>query len=280
MRDEVLVTGGTGKTGRLVAQHLAARGVAARVASRTPNGAGQARFDWNDVSSFDAALEGTTAIYMVAPADTLEVLAGMRPFMERAVAAGIGPLVLLSGSSIPPGGPMMGAAHQWLIDHAPSWTALRPTWFMQNFLEYPHLDTIRDEDSIYSATGEGRVAFIDVEDIARVAVKALTGTALKNRDVLLTGPEALDYSDVAKLIAEARGRPLVYRRLSVDALAARFEAAGMRPEYAAGLAAVDGEIAGGSEEQVTNDVAAVTGRPPRSFANFAKANRQAWGEVR
>ena len=171
---------------------------------------------------------------------------------------------------------MMGAAHQWLIDHAPKWTALRPTWFMQNFLDYPHLASIQEENRIYSATGAGRVAFIDVEDIARVAVEALTGAALQNRDVMLTGSEALDYADVAKLIAAASGRPVAYHALSVDELAARFEAAGMPPEYAQGLAGVDGEIANGSEEQVTGEVAAVTGKSPKTFAEFAAANRATW----
>lgn len=280
MRDQILVTGGTGKTGRYVAQHLAARGVAARVASRTPKVAEQVRFDWNDASTFDAALEGTTAIYMVAPSDTFEVLEGMRPFMERAVAAGVGPLVLLSATSTPPGGPMMGAAHQWLIHHAPNWTALRPTWFMQNFLDYPHSTSIEEEGKLYSATGRGRVGFIDVGDIARVAVEALTGTALKNRDVLLTGPEAIDYHEVGRLITEASGRPVEYEELSIDALAAHFEAAGMPSEYAQGLAAIDGEIAAGSEEQVTDEVTAITGQPARSFADFAAANRAVWEKSR
>lgn len=276
MCDQVLVTGGTGKTGRLVAQYLAERGIPARVASRTAHSAEHVRFDWSDATSYDAALAGATAVYMVAPADTFDVLAGMRPFMERAVAAGIGPLVLLSGSSLPPGGPMMGAAHQWLIDHAPHWSVLRPTWFMQNFLDDPHLASIRDEGRIYSATGAGRVAFIDVADIARVAVEALTGAALKNRDVLLTGPEALDYGDVAQRIAAASARPVVYHTLTVDSLAARFEAAGMPSEYAQALAEVDGEIERGSEEQVTDEVAAITGRPARTFADFAAENRDLW----
>lgn len=170
----------------------------------------------------------------------------------------------------------MGAAHQWLIDHAPHWSVLRPTWFMQNFLDDPHLASIRDEGRIYSATGAGRVAFIDVADIARVAVEALTGAALKNRDVLLTGPEALDYGDVAQRIAAASARPVVYHTLTVDSLAARFEAAGMPSEYAQALAEVDGEIERGSEEQVTDEVAAITGRPARTFADFAAENRDLW----
>lgn len=276
MSDQILVTGGTGRTGRLVARYLAARGMGARIATRTPTDPEQVRFDWHDPTSFEAALAGAMGVYMVAPANTFEVLAAMRPFMERAVAAGVGPLVLLSGSSLPSGGAMMGAAHQWLSDHAPRWAVLRPTWFMQNFLDAGHRDTIRDEGRIYSATGSGRVAFIDVDDIARVAVEALAGNGLTNRDALLTGAEALDYGQVASLIAQVSGRRVVHQDLSVAELTARLVAGGMPADYAGSLAGVDGEIAGGSEERVTDEVAAIAGRPARSFAEFARSNAAVW----
>lgn len=276
MNNGILVIGGTGKTGRHVAAQLAARGVPARVATRTPSAATQVRFDWHDPRSFDQALEGTTAIYMVAPADTLDVLSAMTPFMERALAAGVGPLVLLSASTLEPGGPMMGAVHQWLIDNAPNWTALRPTWFMQNFLDDPHRHTILSEGRIYTATQDGRVGFIDADDIARVAVKALTTEELKNRDVVLTGPESLSYGDVAALIVSATGRPVTHEKLDIPGLAARHETAGLPPEYAYGLAATDGEIADGTADWITEEVEKTTGYPPRSFAAFAKDNADAW----
>ena len=232
MRKPILITGGTGKTGRRVAEQLASRGIDARVGTRSPDGAGQVRFDWNDATSNDAALAGVSGVYMVAPANTLEPLAAMIPFMKHAITHDNGPLVLLSASSLEPGGPMMGAVHQWLIEHAPVWTVLRPTWFMQNFSEHQHLRTVREDSAIFSATGNGRVGFVDANDIARVAVEALVTSKLIGRDLVLTGPEALRYDDVATLISDASGRSVRHQRLNVDAMASRFEAGGLPPSYA------------------------------------------------
>jgi uncharacterized protein YbjT (DUF2867 family) len=94
--------------------------------------------------------------------------------------------------------------------------------------------------------------------------------------VLLTGPEALSYADVANLIGEARGSPVVHHNLDVAGLAARFEADGLPPAYAQGMAAMDGELAIGSEDRVTAEVLTATGRSPRSFSEFARTFAALW----
>lgn len=277
MSDRVLVTGGTGKTGQRVATLLAGRGVEARVAMRLPRQPGQVRFDWRDAGTFNDALDGVGAAYLVAPTDDLDILPAMQPFLERALERGLGRLVLLSASSLEEGGPMMGAVHAWLRAEAPAWSVLRPTWFMQNFTEHQHAHTIREAGAIYSATGDGRVTFIDAEDIAAVAAEALAGPGLPNGDLVLTGPEALSYGAVADLIAAAVGRPVRHHRLSVPEMAQRFEQVGLPAGYAAALAAMDGAIAEGSENRVTGEVERVVGRPPTSFAAFAADHAATWG---
>lgn len=276
MRDPVLVTGGTGKTGRRVAALLAARGVEARVASRTPRAPGQVRLDWHDPATFAPALDGVRAAWLVAPGDTPELLPVMLPFLERAVGEGVGQLVLLSASSLPRGGPMMGAVHDWVARHAPGWSVLRPSWFMQNFSEAQHLATIRDEGRIYSAAGDGRIPFIDASDIAAVAVEALLDDAFGNGERVLTGPRALTYDEAAAIIGEARGRPVRHHRLSVAGLVERFERFGIPPDYARVLASMDEAIAEGAENRVTDEVERVTGRPPVDLAAFARATAAAW----
>lgn len=169
MPDRVLVTGCTGKTGRLVAGLLADRGVEVRIATRHPSSADQIRFDWDDAATHGPALYGVTSIYLVAPTDRMEHLPAMRPFLEQAVVRVPGRLVLLSASSLDEGGPMMGAVHAWLHAHAPRWTVLRPSWFMQNFTTQ-HVPSILNKGRVYSATENGRVPFIDAADIAAVAV--------------------------------------------------------------------------------------------------------------
>jgi uncharacterized protein YbjT (DUF2867 family) len=81
----------------------------------------------------------------------------------------------------------MGQVHQWLKEKATEWTVLRPSWMMQNFTEGHHFVSIRNEDRIYSATEDGRVPFVSVDDIAMAAMVALT----LNADFILTGSQPI-----------------------------------------------------------------------------------------
>ena len=276
MVDRVLVTGGTGKTGALVAQQLTARGVEPRIATRNATMPEQVRFEWGDVASHRTALDGVDAIYLVAPTDRTDHLTVMRPLLEQAVAQGVAQLVLLSASSVDEGGPMMGEVHAWLRANAPHWVVLRPSWFMQNFSEHQHVETIRTEGRIYSATQDGRVPFIDAGDIAAVAVEALLGDDFGNGDLILTGPETLSYDEVARLISASSGRPVAHHRLTLQELTSRFEAIGIPAEFAQALAGMDGAIAHGAEDRVTDTVEAVTGRRPKTFAEFPLETGPRW----
>ena len=273
---DILVTGGTGKTGRRVVASLAEFGQVGRAAARKPPPGG-VRFDWNDPDTFDPALHDIGAVYLVAPPGDPDPLAAMEPFLQRALTAGVRRYVLLSSSFLPEGAPLMGQVHAFLRSAAPDWTVLRPTWFMQNFSEHQHLPTIRDEGAIYTATGNGRVAFVHADDIAAVAMAALLGQAAGNRDYVLTGPRALSYDEVAALIATAAARPVAHRHLTEKQMADWLsESAGVPPPFAAALAAMDTAIAGGAEDRVSPDVQKVTGRPPISFEAFAAENSTIW----
>lgn len=206
----------------------------------------------------------------MAPVGVSDLLPAMRPFLELAVAAGVERFVLLSSSALPEGGPMMGAIHAWLHQHVPSWVVLRPSWFMQNFSEGQHRLTIDSQGLIYSATGEGRVAFIDAGDIAAVAAQALSAPDFPSGELILTGSVALRYADVARIIGDVLGRPVRHEHVSVEQLARVYVQAGIPEEYASGLAALDLPIAAGSEDRTTGVVQRVTGRPARPFEEFAR----------
>ncbi len=276
MRDQILITGGSGKTGSRLVANLRARNVEPRVASRSAKGAGSVRFDWRDAATFQDALADVRAVYLVAPTDTSEPLDAMRPFLEQAIDAGVDRFVLLSSSLLESGGPMLGAVHAFLKAHAPHWTVLRPSWFMQNFSEGPHLLTIRDENAIYSATGAGRVAFIDAGDIAAVAASALLDPHFPDRDAVLTGPQALSYDEVAALLSEILGREIAHIRLSEEELTERFKQQGLPPQYAPILANLDTAISYGAEDRVTDEVKNIAGREPLGFLPFATATCEVW----
>ncbi|MFN3724419.1 MAG: hypothetical protein ACK4VZ_15405 [Paracoccaceae bacterium] len=135
---------------------------------------------------------------------------------------------------------------------------------MQNFTEGAHGDTIRNESAIYSATGTGRVGFIDADDIAAAAVTALTAGTAMNADAILTGPEPLSYDDIAAVVSASAGRTVRHVALEPEALLARLSALGMPPGYADALVHLDLVISDGAEDRITTGVMNPTGRRPRS----------------
>lgn len=188
MTKRVLVTGGTGKTGRGVVERLSKLGIKSTIATRNPKSANETRFDWADPST-SIAFEGCNAAYLVAPTDRIDHLAVMQPMLETALGAGVTRFVLLSASSIEPGGPMMGEVHAWLANHAPEWAVLRPSWFMQNLSEGQHLKPILEEGAIYSATEDGKIGFIDAADIAACAAALFAAERTENGDHILSCAE-------------------------------------------------------------------------------------------
>ena len=120
------------------------------------------------------------------------------------------------------------------------------------------------------------MAFISADDIAAVAAVALTNPSLPNGDYILTGAEALSYDDVARIISNTTGRTIRHRKLSMKDLAERYDHQGLPPDYAQTLAAMDVNIAKGSEARITGIVQNITGRQPTDFESFAKNAVDAW----
>jgi uncharacterized protein YbjT (DUF2867 family) len=270
MSATVLVTGGTGNTGRRIAARLGELGLLARTASRNPEAAGpgeHVRFDWHDESTHAAALAGVTRMYLVAPALVEDPAPVMLPLIARALAAGVRRIVLLGSSAIADDAPGLGAVARAIRETAPEWAVLRPSWFMQNFTgDHVVAAGVRDGE-IVTATGDGRVGFVDAADIAAVAARALTDPVPHNTDHLITGPEALSYADAAAIITEVTGRPVRHRSVSTEDMTERL-AAWLPAEFAAILAGLDEDIRGGAEDRVSTTVEDVTGRPPRSLRQF------------
>jgi ergot alkaloid biosynthesis protein len=276
MSGRILVTGGTGKTGRRVVEILKEQGALGVPAARsvTPGGV---RFDWADPTSWSAALDGVRAVYLVAPPGIWDAAKTMISFADTAIERGVERLVLLSGSPVEAGGPMTGKVHAWLLTSGVEWAVLRPSWFTENLTEGPHHRlTIRDERAIYTAAGEGRVPFISAWDIARAAAHTLISEQTPNTEFVLTGPEPLSYGDVARRLSAALGVTITHHPLTFDELVARHVAHGLTETQAQTLAIIDLVIADGAEDRVTDCVEELTQRPPVSFDQFVVDNIAAW----
>lgn len=266
---DVLVLGATGTTGSRVAALLAGRGVTTRLATRTPKSIGQLRFDWADRDTFADALRGVSAVYLIAPIGAADPVPLVESLLEEALRQRVRRVVQLSSSALPEGSPGLGAVHHLVRTTMPEWAVLRPSWFMQNF-SGDHLvaQGVRGGE-IVTATGDGRVAFVDAGDIAAVAGHALTDAVPHNTEHILTGPEALSYADAADVLTRRTGRTVRHRSVPADEAAHRIAEHGIPAEFARVLAAMDVAIRDGAEDRVTNTVETITGRPARSFSAFA-----------
>jgi uncharacterized protein YbjT (DUF2867 family) len=268
---KILVLGATGNTGGALTRLLQAKDARVRSAARgdIASSSDHVRFDWSDAESFGPALAGVERLYLVAPVGVAEPIALVKPFLEQALEGGLRRAVLLSSSAVNPGDPGLGQIDRFVRSAMPEWATLRPSWFMQNFVgNHPLAEGIRSRGEIVTATGNGRIPFIDARDIARSAAALLETNEPVHSDYVLTGPEALSYGDAAALVGEAVGRPIRHVDVSARVLAARMIASGLDSDFAHGLAALDNDIRAGRQANVTDTVVRLTGSAPRRFRDF------------
>ena len=275
----VLVTGATGKTGTALVEALRARSVPVRAGSRSASAQDPdaVRFDWDDPATHSAALRGIDRVYLVPPPSALDPLPVVEPFLAEARRAGVRRLVLLGSAIVFPDAPgrLELAAR---VRQQPGWVVLRPSGFMTNFLPpHPLGQGIRLRGEIRTSAGDGRVGWIDVQDIAEAAAALLSAPDLDaDDDYQLTGPKALSYPEAASIITAESGRPVRVHHLDVDDMAAGYRAAGLPSSFAASLAAAEIGTKAGDDAQITTSVLDLTGRPPRTFEEFVRRNLSEW----
>ncbi|KAK4648064.1 uncharacterized protein QC761_106810 [Podospora bellae-mahoneyi] len=306
----ILILGGTGTVGSRIASQLASQGIPTLIASRNPppsSSLSHVNFDWDDPYTWEPiflsktnSTEGTTtepeqaqqsskpqpapqpikSIYLVAPPS----LSGDRPmieFIEFARSRGVHRFILQSASSIEAGGPLMGKVHAYLRELGQrgdvEWGVLRPTWFQQNIAEQPtHKESIRSESKIYSATEDGKIPWVSADDIASVAVRALTGEEAPNTEWMVLGPELLSYDEIAEILTEVLGRKIVHVDLSSAELEKRHARFGMPEEYARMMSAMDTAIKFGAENRTNDVIFSVTGTAPKKFRDYAMSVKDVW----
>src|SRR5918993_3095155 len=199
-----LVLGGTGKTGRRVAEWLAARSLPVRVGSRS----GEPPFDWEDRTTWVPALRSVGSVYVTYYPDLAVPgsVEAVRSFAKLAVENGVRRLVLLSGRGEAEAERAELALREVVDAKAGAeWTILRSTWFMQNFSEDYMLEHVLSGE-IRLPAGDVPTPFVDADDIADVAVAALTEEGHAGQLYELTGPRLLTFADALQDIGRATGR--------------------------------------------------------------------------
>jgi uncharacterized protein YbjT (DUF2867 family) len=267
-----LITGGTGKTGRRITERLRARGLPVRVGSRS----GQPPFDWEDRSTWEPALHGASAAYVsffpdLAVPGARDAVAALS---ELAVAQGVRRLVLLSGR----GEEEAQRAERAVQDSGAEWTVVRCSWFSQNFSEGYMLDAVLGGE-VALPVGDVPEPFVDADDIADVAVKALTEDGHAGHVYELTGPRRMTFADAVQDVAAASGRPVRLVPVSMEDFVAGATADGVPEDVVWLLRYLFTEVLDGRNAHVSDGVERALGRQARDFRDFARdaAASGAWG---
>lgn len=270
----VLITGGTGKTGRRVAERLIAAGRRVRIGSRSATPA----FDWDDRTTWSRALDGVGAVYIAYQPDLAMPGAqdAIQAFLAQALDKGVEKFVLLSGR----GEPEAQDAELALKATGADWTILRASWFMQNFSEAHFLEPLQAGE-LALPVGEVREPFVDVEDIADVAAAVLTGPGHSRRLYELTGPEALSFAEAVDQIGRAADRKLGYTRIPAKAYRAALEGAQLPDEVIGLILYLLTTVLDGRNVKTADGVMQALGRPAGSFADYARRTAAAgvWSGV-
>jgi len=278
MGGTILVVGATGNTGRALVRVLRQAGVPVRAAARERSTLVELKvvdfveIDYGNAVSLARAMRGVDRVYLAVPLVT-DLLALTEQVVAAAVKAGVRHMVKLSapGADRPVSlllGQWHRAAEQVIETSGLAWTHLRPNSFMQNFTNN-HLGSMRSLGLFHDPVGAGRVSYIDVADVAAVAAAVLTGTGHENKVYTLTGPEAVSSHDAAALFSRAAGREIRCVEVSVEAARDAMFGFGLPVPVVDAVAELYSLMRNGGLADVLSTVEDLTGRPARSFADYA-----------
>ncbi len=266
-----LVLGGTGKTGRRVAERLQAGGIKTRIASRSASPS----FNWHDSGNWSSVLDGVTSAYISYAPDLAIPGAtdAIRRFVDLAVSHGVRRLVLLSGR----GEQEAQACEQIIQASDVEWTIIRSSWFMQNFSEGEFLSMVQD-GVITLPAADIPEPFIDVNDIAEVAVAALTEEGHAYEVYEVTGPRLMTFTDIAREISQASGREVNFQQIPSEDFNHAITSSGAPAEISWLLNYLFETVLDGRNASLCDGVQRALGRKPSDFSDFAQriANRGIW----
>lgn len=267
-----LIIGSTGKTGSRVLMGLKALGFNPLGASRH----GEVHFDWDDPTSWSAALNGIDVVYLTYYPDLAIPKApeDISRFCALAKIKGVKHITLLSGRSEP----AAQASENIIIQSGIAWTIVRASWFDQNFSEGLFRKFIMDGNIALPVT-DITEPFIDVDDIADVVVASLTDDKHNDQVYEVTGPQLISFADIAVKFSKHLNRKVNFESISIAEFRSRLLKDGVPTDVIETLTYLFGEVLDGRSESITDGVERALGRLPTSFDQYIQKNIHAFTEV-
>ena len=276
----ILVTGGTGAIGTEVVRALAERRVAVRALARDParavarlgDGAEIVRGDFADRTSIERALDGVQRVFLCCPNHPRQA-DYEAAVIDAAAAAGVDRIVKISANGASVGSllefwDVQGRLERHLQESGVPAVVLEPSLYMSLLLA--SAEAIRFTGKLFAPAGDAKITMIDPRDVAAVAVVALTTDGHEGRSYVLTGPEAVTFGHVARELSAVAGRPVEYVDISDQAALDGMLRSGMPEWVAERLVVLFGLLRRGVMSTPTDVVRVLTGREPRSVADFVR----------
>ncbi|QLG45858.1 NmrA family NAD(P)-binding protein [Costertonia aggregata] len=261
--ENILVIGGTGKTGKRVVHLLEELGQNVRIGSRSASPS----FDWHQPAGWAQALEGIDKVYITYQPDLAVpgALQAIEQLVKESKRANVKKLVILSGK----GEREAQLCEQVIIHSGLAYTIVRASWFNQNFSENFLLEPVL-EGVVALPQAQANIPWVDADDIAAVAAKALTEDEHNGKIYELTGPRTLTFKDAVNEIAKASNRELTFIPISVKEYSDGMRQANIPEDFVWLIEYLFTEVLGNPElAEVTNDVEKVLGRKPIDFTEYA-----------
>jgi len=276
----ICITGAGGTVGREVIQQLESAGVPfraayfskAKVDAALAKGIDAVSIDYNHPETLQAAFQGCDHLFLLGPNDLNQTQLELNA-VEAAKAVGVQHIVKQSVMGAEDESYSLARLHrpveQAIEASGMAWTFLRPNSFMQNVITFMG-ETIKAESAFYSASGDAKIAHVDVRDIAAVAVKALTEPTHAGQAYTLTGAEALSYDDLAQELSAVLGRSISHISLPPEDLKHGMLAGGLPEAIADRMLDLERYYRENQASRITDDIQRVTGQKPRRFAPYAR----------
>ena len=274
----ILITGATGTIGAATVRALRSRGADFKIGVRSPDKAkrleaASVEFDWDRPATFDAALRGVDKLFLLTPVSDRQVEYG-KGLIAAAKKAGVRHIVKQSviGADAEPGlalGRMHRDVERATLASGSTWTMLRPTFFMQNFVNYYGISP-RQSGSVYMPWGQGRASWVDARDVGEVAAAALTEPGHEGKAYELTGGEALDGREVLAILGKALGKQYTYVDVPEDAARKAMLELQMPVWMVDGFMELNALIKNGYAASVAPGVRQVLRRAPRTVREWAE----------